>query len=150
MKKAVIIGSAIAAVLLIVILIGNIGKSNKKVNLNLDIVVESKPELLHEWGYKIDNPEIVKYVTSYPVNDEKNIGKDNKTVNKNIEEDEKRTQEEGYKINEPVKVKYRFAGLKKGETKITIYYYNIITNEVLKQNTYKVKVSRNMDIKLVK
>ena len=139
MKKAVLIGGIVAGLLLILLVLGLINK-NRKFNDHIDFVVETNPQALHEWGYKIEDESVAKYVTNYLLSEEKNIGKEVEETN-----DEKQPNP-----NLPIKIKYRFAGVSKGKTKITIYYYNVITNEVAYEKTFKVKVASTRSISLDK
>lgn len=126
MKKGIIVGILILAIIIIVICIGtrNTNKSNTS-NTTAEVVVEAQGSIPYDWDYTIADTSIVKF--------------------KELKEDTNDNSEE-VMLGAGKQQHYIFEGLKEGTTTIKFELKSFVGSDIAETKNFDVSVDKNLKV----
>ena len=93
-------------------------------NKKLDLIYEINAGIPFKWEYEIRDKDIVKVVETKVIKDEN----------------------KGGKVGASIYTRYRFKGLKKGDTTITFRFVSITNGTISKEEIHNVRVDEDLNI----
>ena len=128
MEKNAMIKTIVVVILAVVASIAMIIVNQDKGKKEVEITMTINAGIPYKWVYTIEDESIVKFVKQYVKEDKNTDGM----------------------VGAEVSTNYVFKGLKEGKTKVIFAEKSITDNEVVKEETYTLKVDKNKNIEIVK